>query len=69
MENLKRFINEDQNPTRLEKTLQNINQLLTTDESISGIAVQKKLINISPDAIALTNKRIIICRPKNWDSP
>lgn len=41
MENLKRFINEDQNPTRLEKTLQNINQLLTTDESISGIAVQK----------------------------
>ena len=64
MENLKRFINEDQNPTRLEKTLQNIHQLLTTDESISGIAVQKKLINISPDAIALTNKRIIICRPK-----
>jgi len=64
MENLKRFLNEDQNPIAVEKTLNKIKELLTTEESVAYVAVQKKPINISPDAIALTNKRIIICRPK-----
>src|SRR5690606_29855063 len=49
----------------VEKKLLKLNELLTTDESIVGIAIQKKPVNISPDAIALTNKRIIIYRLKN----
>lgn len=64
MENLKQIRNENQNSSIAEKMLKKLKQLLTTEESIAYIAVQKKPINISPDAIALTNKRIIICRPK-----
>lgn len=64
MRNLQQLFNENQNPKSTEKTLKKIQQLLTTDEAIAHIAVQKKPINISPDAIALTNKRVIICRPK-----
>ena len=42
-----------------------VKQLLTTDESISHIAVQKKYVAGSiPDAVVLTNRRVIIYCPK-----
>ena len=44
-----------------------ISGLLTADEEFQNIAVQKKpLLNTSPDCVALTNKRVIFCRPKNF---
>jgi len=63
---LKKFLNEEQDPKAVEKLIEKINGLLTSGEEVEYIAVQKKpAINISPDCIALTNKRIIFCRPKN----
>jgi len=64
--NLKRFLNEEQDSKAVEKLLPKVDGLLTAGEVIEYIAVQKKpAINITPDCIALTNKRIIFCRPKN----
>ncbi len=63
---LKKFLNEEQDPKAVEKILVKVNGLLTSGEQVEYIAVQKKpAINLSPDCIALTNKRIIFCRPKN----
>jgi hypothetical protein len=65
--NLKQFLNEEQDPKAVEKLLEKINSLLTSQESVQYIAVQKKpAVNFSPDCIALTNRRIIFCRPKNF---
>jgi len=64
---LKKFLNEEQDPKAVEKILDRINSLLTTNEQVEYIAVQRKpAINFSPDCIALTNKRIIFCKPKNF---
>ncbi|MBO9583999.1 MAG: PH domain-containing protein [Flavobacterium sp.] len=63
---LKKFLNEEQDPKAVEKLLGRVTGLLTSGEQIEYVAVQKKpAINLSPDCIALTNKRIIFCRPKN----
>lgn len=65
--NLKQFLNEEQDPKAVEKLLERINGLLTSQEFVEYIAVQKKpALNLSPDCIALTNRRIIFCRPKNF---
>lgn len=67
IDNLKKFLNEEQNPKDVEKLLSKVEGLLTNGEEVEYIAVQKKpAINLSPDCIALTNKRIIFCRPKNF---
>jgi len=64
--NLKKYLNEEQDYKAVEKLLPKVDGLLTVGESIEYIAVQKKpAINLTPDCIALTNKRIIFCRPKN----
>ncbi len=66
IENLKKFLNEDQDPKAIEKIADKLNGLLMSGEEVEYIAVQKKpAVNLSPDCIALTNKRIIFCRPKN----
>ena len=63
---LKKFLNEEQDPKAVEKLLVKVNGLLTSGEEVEYIAVQKKpALNLSPDCIALTNKRIIFCRPRN----
>ncbi|WP_449400139.1 PH domain-containing protein [Chryseobacterium wanjuense] len=65
--NLKKFLNEEQDPKAVEKLLGRISSLLTSQEFVEYIAVQKKpALNLSPDCIALTNRRIIFCRPKNF---
>lgn len=64
---LKKFLNEEQDPKAVEKILEKITGLLTANEAVEYIAVQKKpVVNFSPDCIALTNKRIIFCKPKNF---
>lgn len=65
MEGIKKYLNENQDPKAVEKLLARVKDLLTKDERVEYIAVQKKpLVNFSPDCIALTNRRIIFCRPK-----
>lgn len=66
MKEIKKFLNENQNEAAVEKALVKLKELLTKNETIEYIAVQKKPLNISPNSIALTNKRIIFCKPKNF---
>ncbi|TDO78243.1 PH (Pleckstrin Homology) domain-containing protein [Flavobacterium chryseum] len=65
-EQFKKFLNEEQDPKAIEKITSKLNDLLMKGEEIGYIAVQKKpAITVFPDSIVLTNKRIIICKPKN----
>lgn len=65
-EHIKNFLNEEQDPKAVEKITAKLNDMLMRNEEIGYIGVQKKpAINVFPDSIVLTNKRIIICKPKN----
>lgn len=65
-EQFKKFLNEEQDPKAIEKIASKLSDLLMKNEEIGYIAVQKKpAITVFPDSIVLTNKRIIICQPKN----
>jgi hypothetical protein len=64
MQVISQFLTEEQDEAAVRKILPKVSELMTKDETIEYIAVQKKLvINISPDAIVLTNKRFILVRP------
>ena len=66
MIDIKKIVNEDQDPKAVDKVLDKLNSYLLTDEEVLFMAVQKKpAVNILPDSVALTTKRIIFCRPKN----
>ena len=66
MEDIRRFLNENQDPKAVEKAVEKLSELLTSNEVIEYVAVQKKpAVNLSPDSIALTNRRIVFCRPSN----
>lgn len=66
LDNLRKILNEDQDPKAIEKITAKLDNLLMSNEEIGYIAVQKKpAVNIFPDSIVVTNKRIILCKPKN----
>ena len=66
IDNLKKILNEDQDPKAIEKITAKLENLLMTNEEVGYIAVQKKpAVTIFPDSIVVTNKRIILCKPKN----
>ena len=62
---IKKFLNEEQDPRAIEKITSKLSDLLMKNEEVGYIAVQKKPVTVFPDSIVLTNKRIIICKPKN----
>src|ERR1700722_16359305 len=63
---IEKFLNEEQDPKTVEKIYLRLADLLTTNEEILYIAVQKKpIVNLFPDCIALTNKRILIFTAAN----
>ena len=65
-EQFKKFLNEEQDPKAIEKITNKLSDLLMRNEEVGYIGVQKKpAINVFPDSIVLTNKRVIICKPKN----
>jgi hypothetical protein len=65
-EQFKKFLNEEQDPKAIEKILSKLTDFLMKNEEIGYIAVQKKpAITVLPDSIVVTNKRIILCQPKN----
>jgi hypothetical protein len=66
IDNLKKILNEDQDPKAIEKITAKLENLLMSNEEVGYIAVQKKpAVTIFPDSIMVTNKRIILCKPKN----
>jgi hypothetical protein len=61
-----KFLNDQQDPKAVEKVYSRLVDLLTTGEEIIYIATQKKpLVNILPDCVALTNKRVLFFTPAN----
>jgi hypothetical protein len=68
MLSIKELVTEEQDPKVIEKVLPKVQEYCTSNEEVHYIAVQKKTlgINFSPDCIALTNKRIILIRPKSF---
>jgi hypothetical protein len=61
---LQKFLSDEQDPAAVRQAHSKVSQILTRDEKISYIAVQKSLINLSPDCAVLTNRRFIIYKPK-----
>ncbi len=68
MLSIKELVTEEQDPKVIEKVLPEVQEYCTSNEEVQYIAVQKKTlgVNFSPDCIALTNKRIILIRPKSF---
>lgn len=68
MLSIKDLISEEQDAKVIEKVLPKVQDYCTSNEEVQYIAVQKKTlgVNFSPDCIALTNKRVIIIRPKSF---
>ena len=64
-EQIRKFLNEEQDPKAVEKITSKLADLLMKNEEVGYIGVQKKPVTVFPDSIILTNKRIIICKPKN----
>jgi hypothetical protein len=65
-EQFKKFLNEDQDPKAIDKITSKLQDLLMKNEEVGYIGVQKKpAITVFPDSIVLTNKRVILCKPKN----
>ncbi|MBW4890586.1 PH domain-containing protein [Mucilaginibacter sp. HMF5004] len=63
---IEKFLNDQQDPKAIEKVYARLVDLITTGEEILYIAAQKKpVVNILPDCIALTNKRILFFTPAN----
>jgi hypothetical protein len=63
---IEKFLRDEQDQKAVEKVYTRLVDLLTTGEEIIYIAVQKKpLVNILPDCIAITNKRVLFFTPAN----
>ena len=63
---IEKFLSDEQDPKALEKVYTRLVDLLSQGEEIIYIAVQKKpLVNLLPDCIAITNKRVLFFTPAN----
>lgn len=61
---IRAFTNEEQDPGVVKGVVERVQQIITSDEKILYIAVQRKpLLNLAPDCVVLTNRRFIIYRP------
>lgn len=62
-----KFLYEEQDPKALEKVLGKLTDMLSSSEELIYIAVQKRpAVNLLPDCIAVSNKRIFYCQPANF---
>ncbi len=60
------FITDEQDPKTAEKVLGKVADMLTPGEQVIYLAVQKKpAVTLFPDAIVVTDKRIVFCIPGN----
>lgn len=64
--NIDKFLSDEQDVKTVEKVISKLNDLLTSGEELIYLAVQKKpAVNLLPDSIAISNKRIFYCEPGN----
>lgn len=63
---IEQFLKDQQEPKAVEKVYSRLTDLLNGGEEIIYISVQKKpLVNITPDCVAITNKRIFFFTAAN----
>ncbi|MBG6235317.1 hypothetical protein IWX76_001885 [Pedobacter sp. CAN_A7] len=61
------FLTEEQDPKTVDKVVGKLKDLLSSNEELLYIAVQKRpAVNILPNCIALSNKRLFYCEPANF---
>jgi hypothetical protein len=61
-----RFLSDEQDPKAVEKVLGKLNDMMTASEELIYLAVQKRpAVNLLPDCIAVSTKRIFYCTPGN----
>jgi len=66
MTNIDKFLSDEQDVKTVEKVIGKLIDLLTSGEELIYLAVQKKpAVNLLPDSIAISNKRIFYCEPGN----
>ncbi|MES2651789.1 MAG: PH domain-containing protein [Bacteroidota bacterium] len=64
--NIDKFLSDEQDVKTVEKVISKLSDLLTSGEELIYLAVQKKpAVNLLPDSIAISNKRIFYCEPGN----
>lgn len=64
---IEKFLRDEQDAKTVEKVYSRLSDLLSSGEEVIYIAVQKKpLVNILPDCIAITNKRVLFFTPANF---
>ncbi len=63
---IQQFLNEEQDEEMVQKVLSKVSDILTKNEEVRYIAVQKRPLglNFAPESIVLTNKRFIRYKPK-----
>jgi hypothetical protein len=62
-----RFLSDEQDPKAVEKVIGKLNDMLMANEELIYLAVQKRpAVNLLPDCIVVSNKRIFYCEPANF---
>jgi hypothetical protein len=62
-----KFLLDEQDPRAIDKVLGKLTDMLSSNEELIYIAVQKRpAVNLLPDCIAVSNKRIFYCEPGNF---
>jgi hypothetical protein len=62
-----KFLYDEQDPRAVEKVLGKLTDMLSSNEELLYLAVQKRpAVNLLPDCIAVSNKRIFYCQPANF---
>lgn len=62
-----KFLYDEQDPKAVEKVLGKLTDMLSSNEELLYLAVQKRpAVNLLPDCIAVSNKRIFYCQPANF---
>ncbi|HEY0667352.1 MAG TPA: PH domain-containing protein [Sphingobacteriaceae bacterium] len=60
------YLTDEQDPKTAEKVLNKLRDMLTSDEAIVYLAIQKKpAVTLMPDSIVVTSKRLVFCQPGN----
>ncbi|MDT3405185.1 PH domain-containing protein [Mucilaginibacter terrae] len=63
---IEKFLNDQQDPKAVEKVYSRLVELLPPGEETLYIATQKKpLVNLLPDTIVITNRRVLFFTPAN----
>ncbi|MBS7562828.1 PH domain-containing protein [Mucilaginibacter sp. Bleaf8] len=63
---IEKFLNDQQDPKAVEKVYSRLKELLPQGEETLYIACQKKpVVNIMPDCIVVTNRRVLFFTPAN----